>query len=69
MYPNPCFDRLNLIGVGNRPEIVILDLQGRILLSQNSSSTIDVSTLNPGLYLIQIENDQGISTTFQFFKI
>lgn len=58
VYPNPAQDRINIQGAeGERVEV--LDLMGRVVLEQESNaqtSTIDISTLSPGAYLVRVGN-------------
>lgn len=52
-YPNPVSD---YIQISVQPTIVeIIDLTGKLLMRETASSTIDVSELTPGNYLIRIE--------------
>lgn len=57
-FPNPTSGPLTVSGGG---DVIITDLSGRTLLSQpgldgNSTTTLDLSTLRPGLYLVQSSN-------------
>lgn len=57
IYPNPVADRL-VIDSGNLNESTcyIRDLSGRVLINKNitGKSTVDVASLAPGLYLIEL---------------
>lgn len=70
VYPNPATDLLS-IRVGNATAISynVLDLSGRSILNGNLSqlSTIDISSLSAGSYLIQVTTEQG-NAMQQFMK-
>lgn len=60
IYPNPASDVLNLEGLENVESYAIYDMTGRKLAQPNNSSKqIDVSHLNNGVYLLQINTDKG----------
>jgi plastocyanin len=75
IYPNPATDYLTIdLQSGNEKfqSIRILNLVGKELLSVNNPSgksyqQINVSQFNPGLYLIQIDIDNG-TKLFKFIK-
>lgn len=62
LYPNPATTILN-INIGMTPAKVIMhDLNGRLLLSQNIldyDTAIDIGNLSNGVYLLQIVSDSG----------
>jgi hypothetical protein len=57
IYPNPVNNNLNIAWDGLFAA-KIYDMHGR-LIHKITSNAIDVSFLNPGLYLIFIENEKG----------
>lgn len=61
IYPNPVVDVLNISSKNNKTinKISILDLNGKVLKSQNYSESIDMSTFESGLYFISIETEGG----------
>lgn len=64
-YPNPVSDFLYLTTSGSKPieQVCVYDLMGRVVLSQNmSSSSIDMSKLTEGVYFLKTSgnNDQAI---------
>lgn len=60
IYPNPVKNILNLEGLDNVESYAIFDLTGRKLEQYNNSfKQIDVSHLNNGIYLLQINTDKG----------
>ena len=64
IYPNPVNNVLN-ISVKNEISInnlSITDLNGRVVTSSSSSSSIDVSNLSSGVYFVSIETNEGRGT-------
>lgn len=57
IYPVPARDVLNIDG--DVQVARIFDLQGRLLLTQSMSNTIDTSSLSKGSYIIAVELDGG----------
>jgi len=61
MYPNPTNKLLSFINLKNNYTYLITDLHGRILLTgelNSTNTTIDVSNLNEGTYLVIGNNEQ-----------
>ena len=74
-YPNPATDQITLAYTGNQSlnTLRITDIQGRLvkqldLTTFNGSRTIDISTLNNGLYFFQVDNGQSTVTTKVIIK-
>ena len=61
-YPNPCRDIIHIEGIDQGAHISIYTLQGQLLLT-TTTTTIDISTLNSGIYIIK----SGSKTT-KFIK-
>ena len=75
LYPNPTTDQITLTYTGSQSlnELRVTDIQGRLvklldLTNFNGSRTIDVSTLNSGLYFFQVDNGQSTVTTKVIIK-
>ena len=65
IYPNPVNNVLN-ISVKNEMTInslTITDLNGRVVSSSSSSTSIDVSNLSSGVYFVSIETNEGKGTS------
>lgn len=67
IFPNPANDKLNITLPNHikTAQITINDMQGRCINTYwvtNGEHSIDVSKLNPGIYLVQIKSEQGMST-------
>lgn len=69
MYPNPTTDVLNIMSKNglNANEIRISDLTGKVVKVQKDASTINVSDLATGTYLIDITTNEGKATS-KFIK-
>lgn len=69
IYPNPAADVLYLESSA-RLQALITDLSGRILIGARPGKTVDISTLQNGIYLIKIMNDAGdLVTVKKFIKM
>ncbi|KAA5538217.1 T9SS type A sorting domain-containing protein [Paenimyroides baculatum] len=67
LYPNPTSDVLNISSKSGleMKEIKITDLSGRIVKTLNNATTINVSDLSAGTYLIDITTNEGkVSSKF-----
>jgi len=65
IYPNPVNNVLN-ISVKNEMTInslSITDLNGRVVSTSSSSTSIDVSNLSSGVYFVSIETNEGKGTS------
>jgi arabinogalactan endo-1,4-beta-galactosidase len=68
IYPNPVKNILNFENLSNETKIDITDLTGRKIISKEIiSNTIDISTLNSGVYFINFKNDVNLKS-IQFIK-
>ena len=62
IYPNPTNENL-IIEAPQKAEIEILNFNGQIIRTYNNSgkeTTIDVSDLSPGVYIIKTQTDKGV---------
>ena len=61
LYPNPVQNLLNIKGIDSIKNINIYTLSGNSVLEINKNfSTIPMGALASGVYIISIENDQGV---------
>ena len=69
VYPNPTNSVLNIDTKGERIlSIRIFNISGQLINSElNSDNTIDVSQFNNGMYIIQVETDNGVALS-RFIK-
>ncbi len=70
IYPNPAFRELHIDGRAEGSLYQISDVTGKRLLNGmlGSKTSIDVSGLSSGLYLIQIRDKNGITESYKFTK-
>ncbi|MCA1764494.1 MAG: T9SS type A sorting domain-containing protein, partial [Flavobacteriales bacterium] len=59
LYPNPATDQFIIqskeTGIATNPTVQIRDASGRLVLSQTlNGQQLDVSSLKPGFYLVQV---------------
>ena len=63
VFPNPSENEIN-ISVGPNQKVVsvtVIDIQGKIVLTENETTRIDVNGLQNGTYLIKIQTNEGPS--------
>jgi len=61
MYPNPASSFVNVqVGAGSHT-VVIFDITGKAHLNQTATgtTTIDISSLNKGLYFLQVDGNKA----------
>jgi len=65
VFPNPSSDLIQVSGINTSSPFQILDLNGRVVIhgSVEESSTIDLTDLASGVYLISIKTNQGTFST------
>lgn len=77
IFPNPSNENITLSSnfhINNPTKINIYNLTGKLVLSENvaikngSSENINVSSLRPGVYLLEIKNPNLINQMFPFIK-
>lgn len=67
MYPNPAAEVLMVETFGEKGSIEVFDLNGKLLLTQNTGegverSVLNISTLPAGLYLVQLSQQHSRTT-------
>lgn len=67
VYPNPTSSKLYIQGRLNAKK-QILDISGRVLLCTDENE-IDITHLNQGIYILQIENKKGNIETRKIVKV
>jgi Glycosyl hydrolase catalytic core/Secretion system C-terminal sorting domain/F5/8 type C domain len=60
IYPNPTADSLNIAGDQVVALLQIYDANGKQLITQKNSNTVDVSALSTGVYFVKINNKETI---------
>ncbi len=58
IYPNPVHDLLN-IEASVKINVVITDLSGKVVMSKDNASQIDVSAIADGAYMILVADNEG----------
>ena len=68
-YPNPAGDKIFIKTPINKLSILITDINGRTVISHENpnSNEIDVSSLKPGMYFLNIQSSEG-NITKKFIK-
>ena len=61
LYPNPAQNLVNIDGLDGFFTVAIYDLSGRRVTFAENEHTIDVNHLDPGLYLVDIRDEDGNS--------
>jgi Glycosyl hydrolase catalytic core/Secretion system C-terminal sorting domain/F5/8 type C domain len=64
VYPNPTSDIIHIVGAENIALLQVLDVNGKSLITQKDSNSVDVTSLANGVYFIKFNN----SETFKFIK-
>lgn len=68
LYPNPAKNRLYVTGADVK-SVEVYALSGQKVLRETVfTGSVDVSGLAKGLYIVNIEDRQGLSTTLKFIK-
>lgn len=67
VYPNPTSSMLNITSEEIVLSIDIYNVQGQRVLNVGNSNSIDVSTLQSGVYILKAKTDKG-SNTVKFIK-
>ena len=60
IYPNPARDILNLRNVPLDAEITVINIEGRKVMEVNTFDKVNVSTLESGIYLLQVRSDEEV---------
>jgi hypothetical protein len=69
VFPNPTSSILNIDGLHATDEIQVLDLQGKLMLNgSQQSKSIDISTLDKGVYLLRVTRDGKHIQTVKILK-
>lgn len=69
LYPNPVSHILRIEGMSDRYMVKVLDISGRqIPVIQPTTNQLDVSSLANGVYLLEITDASGTTSTKRFIK-
>ncbi len=67
IYPNPVSDMLYLSSHDKIRNVEVYNINGRLLLSENSLGVVDVSMLEPGIYVCKVFGENDVYAT-KFIK-
>ncbi len=68
IYPNPASDNIRILNAEGEYTYSIINISGQVVISGNTTESVDVSELSNGVYFIELENTKGISRV-KFTKI
>ena len=69
VYPNPSTNFLNVKTQENLSSLQVLDILGKsIITKKDVKETLDISTLNKGVYFLKLISDNGLISTKRFIK-
>ncbi|MCD6555941.1 MAG: T9SS type A sorting domain-containing protein, partial [Bacteroidales bacterium] len=70
IYPNPAYDKIHISDISSFSEIILLDIQGKIIkeIASSSINEINISSLKSGIYFIRAIKGNTISYK-KFVKI
>lgn len=68
IYPNPFINKLNIATTDNIKTISIQNIQGQIVYKVNFKPFLNLSNLSAGIYLINIEDENGNIAVFNIIK-
>lgn len=60
--PNPATNMINLKTTSTIEKVEIINLSGAIVQTENNSSTIEISKLQPGIYMLKVKTVKGVET-------
>lgn len=71
IYPNPASQLLNVAGLKDDVQLLVVDMQGRIVIENNRfapGQSLDVSSLSTGVYQLILQTGTNIQETFKIVK-
>ena len=69
VYPNPTSSVLHIAGVQPSDRVQLMDLQGKLVLSANQGShSLDISSLDKGVYLLRLQRNGEQIETIKILK-
>ena len=67
IYPNPVQTKVNFLGLTSPVKVTVYDILGKRQLQSEVINSLDISKLRPGLYVVEIKNE-NITKSFNFLK-
>lgn len=70
LYPNPATSSIQILGIADDVSVVVVDMVGNVVdkMELKPEEKLDVSSLNTGVYFMQISNQNWPPTTIRFVK-
>ena len=69
LYPNPVKDILNIEGLQFTHNIIIYDILGKEVFKDKVYKSVDLSSLNKGLYFLKLSDTSGNNITKKIIKL
>ena len=67
VYPNPTSDRINFKNTESIEKVEIYDMSGKLAISSENATSINVSKLEKGTYVVQVKTKNGVESS-RFIK-
>ncbi len=61
VYPNPCATQLFIQSYQPVKLVQVYDVTGKLILEQTTQTTLDITTIKDGLYVMMVSTDHGTS--------
>ena len=61
IFPNPVRDMLTIEG-NNVKSVEVIDMDGRVVLTNDRAGKLDMSELSDGVYMVRVMSENGVST-------
>ncbi len=68
LYPNPANEVLNISSINTIEKIEVYDVLGKMVLSNNKTSVINLQILERGIYLVKVNLENGSVAAKKFVK-
>jgi hypothetical protein len=68
LYPNPAHEVLNINSFDSIAKIEVYDIQGKKVASNNNASDVNVATLEKGVYIVKVVQENGSAVAKRFIK-
>lgn len=67
VYPNPTSDRINFKNIESIEKVEIYDMSGKLAISSENATSINVSKLEKGTYIVQVKTKNEVESS-RFIK-
>ena len=62
LVPNPALDEVTVVADGEITEVVVMDMHGHHLLTVRDMTSVDISSLASGMYIVRVRVKRGDDT-------